>query len=334
MKKTLKIIFLTSLITIGLSSCDFMNYKDKQQNQSDSNVNEWNEAYHPNLIPMYGEAQKTKEAISADKYYVDEMLKIHGNKYKAAKNTARDGWYYFFHEKMDTAMYRFNQCWLIDSSYAESYFGFAAIKEFQGHKNEAEKYYQRAYNTDISDTISKHCLLTIADIKEKQKDTLGLLNSYFRLFNKFPNDKTATGKLGFFYSTINKPDSALKYYNLTIELDSEYEQTYLNRGWLYYQEGQLNLAIADYTTVIEKNKQSIYGYVNRSIVLIEDKQYELAIKDINSSIELEPKYPDFHFTKAECYHHLNQDKKACDEIKIGIKKGGNYTDKIKGYKCE
>lgn len=322
-------------ITIGLTSCDFMSYKNKPQDESDLNVNEWNEAYHSNLKPMYGNKIKSNEEKALDKKYVDFMLTHNnGDTLKAAKKAASRGWYYFFHNIIDTAMFRFNQCWLIDSNYAESYFGFAAIREYQGIDNEAEQFYQVAYNHDKTDSLSKKNLNRIADIKEQQKDTVALIAAFKRAYNKFPKNEIASGKLGFFYSTIHKLDSALKYYNITIELDPEYELTYLNRARLFYLDRKFNEAIADYTTVIEKNKQSIYAFANRGNVLMDNKQYQLAITDINHCIELDPKHPNFHFAKAECYHQLKRDKDACKEIKIGIKKGGQYTDKLKEYKCE
>ena len=325
------------IITIGLTSCDFdiLKYKNKPQDEVEQGVNEWNEAYHSNLKPMYRNKIKNSEEKAVDKKYVDFMLAHHnGDTIIAAQKAASRGWYYFFHNVIDTAMFRFNQCWLIDSNYVESYFGYAAIREYQGINKEAEQFYQLAYRHDNTDTLSKKILNKIADIKEQQKDTVALIAAFNRAYNKFPNNEIASGKLGFFYSTILKQDSALKYYNITIELDPEYEQTYLNRAWLFYLDGKFTEAIADYTTVIGKNRQSIYAYANRGNVLMDNKQYQLAIADINHCIELDPQHPNFHFAKAECYHQLKRDKDACEEIKIGIKKGGKYTDKLKEYKCE
>jgi tetratricopeptide (TPR) repeat protein len=284
---------------------------------------------------MYGNKIKSAEEKAVDKEYVEFMLTQHnGDTIKAAKTAARDGWHFFYKQVIDTAMFRFNQSWLIDSTYSASYFGFAALKEFQGQNKEAENYFNIAYEHDPTDSLIKKYLHQIAQIREQHKDTLELINSYYRVLSKFPKDDVATGKLGFFYSALHKRDSALKYYNMTIVLNPSYEQTYLNRAWLFYQEGKFHSAIEDYTTVIGKNKQSIYAYANRSNILMDIKQYELAVADINHCIELDPKHPTFHFAKAECYHQLKQHKNACEEIKIGIAKGGKYTDKLKEYKCE
>jgi len=326
--------FIYFLFVFVLTSCDFMNYKNKPADESDANVNEWNEANNPNLKPMYGNIKPTEERHLADKEYVESMLCLKGDKISAARSAARDGWYYFYNNIIDTAMFRFNQSWLIDSTYGASYFGFAAIKEYQGFKNEAEKYFDLAYKHDASDTLAKKYLHQIAEIKEKQNDTLELIKSYYRVLSRFPKDEIATGKLGFFYAAINKPDSALKYYNITIDLDPEYEQTYLNRGWLFCQAGKFNEAIKDYSSVIEKNKASIQAYANRANALIYNKEYRLAIEDVNKCIELDSKYPNFHFTKALCYDELKEDKNACDEIKKGVKKGGQLNDQLKKYKCD
>jgi tetratricopeptide (TPR) repeat protein len=335
MLNIMKHILLT-LLTLTLAGCDNLEtYKNKPIDDVDLLINQRLEAKHPNLKPMYGDKLKSSEEIAIDNKYVEEVLLLHnGDKLKAVKESARDGWHYFFKEKMDTAMFRFNQSWLIDKNYPASYFGFAAIREYQGLKDEAEKYFEMGYKQDPYDSLTKKYLHQIAQIREEHNDTLELINAYYRVLSKFPKDGVAAGKLGFFYSELNKPDSALKYYNLTIEIDPEYEQTYLNRAWLFYERGEFDSAIADYTTVIDKNNLSIYAFANLGNVLMDNNQYQLAIADINRCIELDPTHPNFHFAKAECYHQLKRDNDACDEIRIGIKKGGKYTEKLKEFKCE
>jgi tetratricopeptide (TPR) repeat protein len=312
-----------------------MKYKDKPQGISDQNVNVWNEGYHSNLKPMYGGKVKNSEEKAADKEYIEFALETYGNDtVLAAQEAAERGWYYFYHNIIDTAIFRFNQSWLIDSTYPESYFGFAAIKDYQGLTNESEYFFELAYKHDETDSLSAQILSRIANIKEQQKDTLAAIIAYKRAFNKYSNNGIASANVGYYYSTIHKPDSALKYYNITIKISPELENTYLNRGWLYYIDGRYNEAIADYTTIIKMNKQSIRAYVNRGNVLMDKGEFQQAIKDINRCIELDTKHPNFHFAKAECFHQLNQDSNACEEIKIGIEKGGQYAAKMKEYNCK
>jgi tetratricopeptide (TPR) repeat protein len=330
-----KPIVLTILVFM-LAGCDnYLTYKNKPVSENDLLINERLEAGSPNLKPMYGNEIKSSEEIAADNRYVSEMLHLHnGDTVEAAKESARIGWYYFYKGVMDTAMYRFNQGWLIDRNYPASYFGFAAIREYQGIKSEAEKYYRLAYKHDPSDSLTNKYLHEIAEIKESQKDTSGLIIAYHRVLSILPKDAVATGKLGFFYSVINRPDSALKYYNLTIKFDPTYEQTYVNRGWYYFQIHKTKEAIADYTTAISINTKSITAFANRANALISDKQYIKAITDIKQCILLEPKYPNFHGALAECYFQLGQNDKGCEELNIGLQKGGQFADVKKQHGCE
>lgn len=279
-------------------------YHDKP-NKSGKAVNIWLESGQPNLIPMYGNIKKSKEMQAIDKQYTDGELSTYHDTIIAARHAARIGWYYFFHKTIDTAMFRFNQSWLIDSAYPACYFGFAAIREYQGLENEAELYYRLAYKHDKSDTLSRQILHEIADIKEQQHDTIGLLKAYERVYYKFPKDGQASAKLGYFYSTQHQPDSSMKYYTISININPEYFQNYINRGWGYLQIGNIQKALDDFSTAIEKNNTSISAYANRYSALMSYKRYKEAIPDIQKCIELDPNNSGFHNDLAECYSHLN-----------------------------
>ncbi len=326
------------LLTFLLFGCDqvenILKYKNKPADESDLHVNERIEALQPNYAPMYGRLPKTTDQILNDQLYVERMLKLKGDKRTASKSASRDGWYYFYKEKMDTAMFRFNQAWLLDSLYPESYFGFGAIREYQGLTQQAELFYLLAYKMDKSDTLTKHCLYQIAEIKERQEDTVGVLRAYQRVHSRFPDEGVAMSKLGYFYSQTNMPDSAIKYYDLTISFDSNNVQTYINRGWFYFSSKKHKEAIRDYSKAIEKDNNSISAHANRALVLMNDKEYEKAVSDLKQCILLDPKYPGFHKGLAECYFQLGQKGKACEEINIGIKKGGQFKELLKKYQCK
>ena len=334
MKLTHRNKLLFFLIALILTSCDYMKYKNKPQDASDLNVNEWNEAKHPNLKPMYGNIEKSAEEKANDKEYVDAMLK--DNKMdttSAAKSAMSWGWYYFFHNKIDTAMFRFNQCWLIDSTYPESYFGFAAIREYRGLTRDAEKFYQLAFKHDKTDTLSKQILNKIAEIKEQQKDTIAMLKAYQRAYNQFPKNDYASGKLGYFYSILNQSDSSIKYYNITININPEYFQTYINRGWYYRNAGKIEEAISDFSTAIKKNNISPNAYANRYSTLMSVERYKEALLDIKKCIELVPQEAVFHKDLAECYFQLNMKEDGCKELDIAIKRGDKNAGELKKKKC-
>lgn len=333
MNQTQKIIISCLLIAFGLTSCDFMVYKNKPGDESDLNVNRWNEAKHPNLVPMYGDHKKSAVEKAKDKEYIDAMIKDHGDLASALKVASRWGWYYFSNGVIDTAMFRFNQCWLLDSTRPESYFGFAAIREYQRLNDEADMFYEMAYKHDTSDSLSIQNLNKIAEIKEKQNDTAAIFIAYTRSYTKFRANYHASGKLGFYYSTVNKPDSSIKYYNVTIDLIPEYFQTYINRGWQYRQEGKIENAINDFSMAIQKNNISPHAYANRYSILMQIERYEDATSDIKRCIELVPKEPGFHKDLAECYFQLGMIQECCAELDVAITLGGEGSEKLKTERC-
>src|ERR1700722_18464453 len=110
------LLFVISFVFI-LSGCNMYSYHNKPSDETKKNINEWQESYHHNLLPMYGKIKKSKDEQAIDKKFTDAELLTYHDTIIAAKHLARAGWYYFFNKKIDTAMFRFNQIWLIDSAY-------------------------------------------------------------------------------------------------------------------------------------------------------------------------------------------------------------------------
>lgn len=98
----MKHIILT-ILTLTLAGCDdYETYKNRPVDEVDLLINQRLEAEHSNLKPMFGDKLKSSDEVAVDKKYVDEMLQLHnGNKLMAVKAAARDGWHYFFKEKMN-----------------------------------------------------------------------------------------------------------------------------------------------------------------------------------------------------------------------------------------
>src|SRR5450432_1892419 len=117
---------LLSVLLFAVAGCNnYDTYKDKPANKVDILINERLEANHPNLKPMYGDKIKSEEEKAIDNKYISSELREYNNDtVKAVKETAREGWYYFYKGIIDTAMFRFNQSWLINKNYPASYFGF------------------------------------------------------------------------------------------------------------------------------------------------------------------------------------------------------------------
>lgn len=160
------------VMLLVLTSCDFLAYTNKPEDDFDQYINEWNEEYQPNYKPRYGILEKAVEYQNIDREYLSTRLNKFMDTLTLAKKLAAEGWDYFSQSKMDSAMFRFNQCWLLDSTYLECYYGYAAIKEYQGMKDDANMYYQLGFNHDTKDTLSKKIRTKIEKMKQYQKRSL------------------------------------------------------------------------------------------------------------------------------------------------------------------
>jgi tetratricopeptide (TPR) repeat protein len=80
-----------------------------------------------NLQPEYGHAVKSQGQINADQKFIDEEVKQLGTRRQASEEMVRLGFDYFYKGDLVTAMYRFNQAWLLEPNNENAYWGFGAI---------------------------------------------------------------------------------------------------------------------------------------------------------------------------------------------------------------
>ena len=113
-----------------------------------------------NLIPMYGypEIKKTERQKAADEEFIRAVVAESGSREKSAKEFAAWGWAERRKNKIDLAMRRFNQSWLLDSNCYLSYWGFGVIALIKNNPSEAAVHLEKAL-TLITDNKEKSRLL-------------------------------------------------------------------------------------------------------------------------------------------------------------------------------
>jgi len=94
-----------------------------------TNYNEWKEnaKNEIRLLPEYGNLPKSKEQIAADEELIRAELKTEGTHRKASDHLVRLGFNNLQKGDVRTAMYRFNQAWLLDPKNENDYWGFGAV---------------------------------------------------------------------------------------------------------------------------------------------------------------------------------------------------------------
>lgn len=183
-----------------------------------------------NLRPRYGDIVKTQEYIDTDNKFIDAVVKQFGTREIAAKKHIEYGWNYFKKGDLNTAMKRFNQAWLLDSTLIDVNWGYGAIL---GAYKQYEKaiYYLKKYqrSNPNNDRIYIDMATAYFQYASAQKEK-GIIESWVLNLNKgkscikkslMINDKNAYAysQLAVAYYYENKIDSARYYGQLANKLD-------------------------------------------------------------------------------------------------------------------
>ena len=105
----------------------------------------WNEEAKTNmrLLPKYGYREKSPAQRQADRDFINEMMsqpQFAGNPGSASRAMIESGFGYLSQGDLRTAMYRFNQAYLLDSLNVEIYRGYAAVYEALGDRERTRQY--------------------------------------------------------------------------------------------------------------------------------------------------------------------------------------------------
>jgi len=79
------------------------------------------------LHPKFNNAKKNAEQIAADNKLIDDYIKQEGSRQKASEKLVEFGFSYLYRGDIKTAMYRFNQAWLLNPENENVFWGFGAV---------------------------------------------------------------------------------------------------------------------------------------------------------------------------------------------------------------
>lgn len=173
-----------------------------------------------NLLPMFGNAVKCPEQIQADSAFlltVDKQYK--GDRKRAAKDWTQRAWTYFNRNVPDTAMMRFNQAWLLDSTNADIFLGFGSLLGNQKKFREAILLFKKSIHLHPDNPIvwasvglSYGNLFMRSDNRSELDSCIKYFKGSYRLD---PLNGATVSKLAFAYAHAMEKDSAKKYETIT-----------------------------------------------------------------------------------------------------------------------
>lgn len=97
------------------------------------------------LLPKYGNQPKTSQELEADKSFIESTLaspEFKGDRRMASNYFIGRGFDYIYKRDAKTAMYRFNQAYLLDSTNTDIYWGYGAFYMTDNNLTAARQQYE------------------------------------------------------------------------------------------------------------------------------------------------------------------------------------------------
>jgi len=111
----------------------------------------------------------------------------------------------------------------------------------------------------------------------------------------------------------------MKKINSLISVSDKNADAFFNRGWLYENKGDLQLAEKDYSKAIQLDKKHKDAYYNRGLLCIKMKKYEEAIKDFTEVVKLDPSAADALCNRGSAQLQLGRIDLALADFDAGLK---------------
>ena len=197
----------------------------------------WEEESKTNkrLLPRYGYLPKTQNEIKNDSDFVKQIMEMPQFKTRreASNHMIGLGFQYYYRPDYKTAMYRFNQANLLDTTNTDIFWGYGAIYMAFGRYDLAKKQYDEGLTIDSNNTHLMTDLATffmeqfylfqqmpkndqIKNSKELAKSNMDSAIFYLtKSYKRDPKDVNTTYKLSICYWNIDECKNAWKYYDET-----------------------------------------------------------------------------------------------------------------------
>lgn len=189
------------------------------------NLADWNNEAKTNkrLLPKYGNLPKSDEEKKADQDFITTILEIDSTNKKASAHLIDLGFSYFYRNDLKTAMYRFNQAYLLDSTNTDIYWGYGAIYSSLKDLSAAEAQYIEGLRLNPENTkiLTDYGTLYLEMFYNAQQTDLTNAYSYLNTAISYLNEsykldntnQNTTFKLSVCHFLSGNCDGAWQYYN-------------------------------------------------------------------------------------------------------------------------
>lgn len=152
----------------------------------------------------------------------------------------------------------------------------------------------------------ENSLRKLAQQKMRQGDYSEAIAIISCLLDRHPDNANDYNNRGFVYYQSGELDAALADYNKAIQINPDLAAAYNNRANYYAAKKQLVKAIADYDRAIDLNPLHVRALINRGITFRDLKMYDRALENFDFALRL-GQLQGHAWTERGRTHHLRGD---------------------------
>jgi len=212
---------------------------------------------------------------------------------------------------------------------------------FRGLTFNALKQYKKAL-VDLNQAIrmdpnyAHFFLLNRSNTYIALKESTKSLEDLNRAIELHPEYAKAYSNRGLLFDDLQQFEMAFADFDRAIELDPSEPSFYSNRGNTYKDIKQFEKALADFNHAIELNPYDATIYTNRGLTYVDLQQFERALADFSQSIETDPYYAKAYASRGMVFDELRQFDRALADFNRAIERNPSeaefYSNRSVTYK--
>jgi tetratricopeptide (TPR) repeat protein len=125
--------------------------------------------------------------------------------------------------------------------------------------------------------------------------------------------------LGFVYKNQGLLDMAIEQYRMAISIKKDYAEAYNNLGIVYKNQGLLDMAIEQYRMALSIKSDYAEAHNNLGIAYSHKRLYDMAIEQYRIALSMKPDDAEAHFNLGLAYLNKGNKDMARSEFELGLK---------------
>jgi tetratricopeptide (TPR) repeat protein len=141
-----------------------------------------------------------------------------------------------------------------------------------------------------------------------------------------PNSAVANLNRGVEYYQNGDLDRAIADFDKAISLDPDFAEAYNDRGLCYTTKGDLDQAISDFDRTIQIKPDFAEAYSNRGTAYKSKDDFDRAIKDYDEAVRLKPDFTAAYNNRGDVFHLIGNLLRAISEYDKALQINPDYVE--------